>query len=317
MWRIKLTGLLLSLVAGVAQAAPAPMLLTGEVYSREAQEIIVPLTNNWQARISRMVPEGSYVEAGDVVVEFDGTEAALAMEQQRETTRTELARTERDLAQLEKALAQAQQQQRQAAVMLELSSMKAEIPETLIGAIEHAENQLAKEEAIKAVEDAHKQVADQRQSLADRIRQAELDAKKNELQAQWWSEMLESFMVTARQAGYVIYGNHPWTRAKYQEGDNVRTSFKIAQVANTRNLAIKVWINSVDRPRIQAGETVRIVLDALPDMEVSGVIETVLDSGSKRQEWGEGVYFEGIVTFSGAQPRGLLPGMSVLVEVES
>ena len=53
-------------------------MLTGEVFSLRAQEIIVPLTTNWQARISQMVPEGSLVRAGEVVVEFDGTEAARA-----------------------------------------------------------------------------------------------------------------------------------------------------------------------------------------------------------------------------------------------
>jgi multidrug resistance efflux pump len=307
----------LASLAGTAHAEGLPLLLTGEVYSRQAQEIIVPLTSNWQARISRMVPEGAYVETGDVVVEFDGTEAARAMEQQRETTRTETARTERDLARLEKELIQAQYQLRLAEVTLQLANMKAEVPETLIGAIEYSENQLAKEEAIKSIDDARKQLADKSQSLADRTRQAELDAQKNELQEQWWTEMLESFSVLARQPGFVIYDNHPWTRAKYQEGDTVRTSFKIAQVANTQDLAVKVWINSVDRPRISAGEPVRVVLDAIPELEISGVIESMVDSGSKRQEWGDTVYYEGVVVFRGAQPRGLLPGMSVLVEAGS
>ncbi len=300
-----------------AEASGPPLLLTGEVYSRQAQEIIVPLTPNWQARISTMVPEGVFVETGDVVVEFDGTEAARAMEQQRETTRTELARTERDLARLEKELTQAAYQFKQAEVQLELASMRAEIPDSLIGAIEHSENQLAREQAVKAVDDARKQLADKRQSMQDRLEQAGLDARKNELQAQWWSEMLKSFSVRAQQSGYIIYGSHPWTRSKYQEGDTVRTSFKIAQVANTSDLAIKVWINSVDRPRLEAGTSVRVVLDAIPEMELTGVLETVFDSGSKRQEWGEAVYFEGIVVFRGGQPSSLLPGMSVLVEVQS
>jgi multidrug resistance efflux pump len=305
------------LMAGFARAEEPPLLLTGEVFSRQAQEIIVPLTTNWQARISQMVPEGNLVRAGEVVVEFDGTEAARAMEQQRESSRTEQARTERDLARLEKELAQARFQMQQSEINLELSTMRAEVPETLIGAIEYADNQLAMEQAIKAVEDARKQLADKQKGLDDRLRQAALDEQKSDLQSGWWTEMLESFSITANQDGYVIYGSHPWTRAKYQEGDTVRTSFRIAQVANTEDLAIKVWINSVDRPRVETGAPVRIVLDALPQTEFIGQIETVFDSGSKRQEWGDAVYFEGIVVFEGAEPRGLLPGMSVLVETRS
>jgi multidrug resistance efflux pump len=300
-----------------AQAEQPPLLLTGEVYSRQAQEIIVPLTTNWRARISHMVPEGQYVKAGDVVVEFDGTEAARAMEQQAEKARTDQARTERDVARLQKELVQAQYGLKRAEISLDLANMKAEIPESLLGAIEYADNQLAKEEAIKAAEDARKELADKQKSLADRLQEAQLDDQKNTLQEDWWTEMLDSFTVTAIQDGYVIYGNHPWTRAKYQEGDTVRTSFRIAQVANTRDLAIKVWINSVDRPRVKPGEKVRVVLDALPEKEFQGEIETVFDSGSKRQEWGDAVYFEGIVVFRGDQPDGLLPGMSVLVEETS
>ena len=33
------------------------LLFTGEVFSRQAQEIVVPLTNNWRANISKIVPE--------------------------------------------------------------------------------------------------------------------------------------------------------------------------------------------------------------------------------------------------------------------
>jgi multidrug resistance efflux pump len=309
--------MLVCLGLAMSARAESPLLLTGEVFSRQAQEIIVPLTSNWQARISHMVPEGKQVRAGEVVVEFDGTEAARAMEQQSEATRTEQARTERDVARLEKELAQAKFQMQQSEIDLELATMRAEVPESLIGAIEYADNQLVMEQATKAVEDARKQLADKQKSLDDRLRQAALDEQKSGLQTDWWSEMLRSFTITARQDGYVIYGSHPWTRAKYQEGDTVRTSFRIAQVANTEDLAIKVWINSVDRPRVENGAPVRIVLDALPQKEYLGEIETVFDSGSKRQEWGEAVYFEGIVVFKGTEPAGLLPGMSVLVETRS
>ena len=84
-----------------------------------------------------------------------------------------------------------------------------------------------------------------------------------QLQEQWWAQMLDSFEIRAEQPGFVIYGNHPWTRAKFQDGDTVQTSFKVAQVANTEALAVRVWINGVDRPGIETGDRVRVMLDAL------------------------------------------------------
>lgn len=290
-------------------------MLTGEVFSRQAQEVIVPLTSNWQARIDKLAPEGSHVNAGDVIVEFDGTTAQQQLEQQRETGRTEQARTERDIARLEKELAQARFQLKQADVTLELATLKAEVPAGVIGAIEFEENQLAFEQSSNGLENARKQYDDKQKELRERVEQAAMDARKLKIQENWWAQMLGSFTVRAEQSGYVIYGNHPWTRAKFEEGDNVQTSFRIAQVADTSDLAIKVWINGVDRPRVEAGDDVAVRFDALPGREFSGRIESLSDSGSRRQEWGWGDYFEGVVVLEQDVSGELLPGMSALVEV--
>lgn len=290
------------------------LLFTGEVFSQQAQEVFVPLTNNWQARISMMLPEGTQVQTGDTVVEFDGSEAARQLEQQLESQRAEQARTERDIARLEKDLAVAGFQLKQSRVALELATLKADIPEGLVGGLEYAENKLAKEKAIKAVEDATQQFKDLQVSVEERQQQATLDQLKGESQIELWNQMLTSFTVEATQPGFVIYGKHPWNRTKFQEGDTVRTSFRVAQVADTSALAVKIWINSIDRPRVEAGTKVDIMLDALPQLELVGRLETISDSGARRMEWGGALYYEAVVLFESPHVPNLLPGMSALVE---
>jgi HlyD family secretion protein len=297
-----------------AHAQNNEILFTGEVFSQQAQEVFVPLTNNWQARISMMLPEGTQVERGDVVVEFDGAEVARQLEQQLVTQRTEQAKTERDIAKLEKELVEAEFRLQQAGVSLELATLKADLPEGLIGGLEYSENILDKEKAIKAVEDAEEQLKDKQQSVRERDRQAKLDQQKGDNQIELWNQMLESFVVNAAQPGFIIYGKHPWNRTKFQEGDTVQTSFRVAQIADTSELAIRVWINSIDRPRIKTGQAVNIMLDALPGLELKGRLDSVSDSGSKRKEWGSALYYEGVVLFDSADRPQLLPGMSALVE---
>lgn len=316
---MRYSSLQLSLVAWVLSplavtAQNNDMLFTGEVFSQRAQEIFVPLTNNWQARISMMLPEGTRVQSGDVVVEFDGSEVARQLEQQVETQRTEQARTERDLAKLEKELIEAEFRLKQAAVSLELATLKADLPEGLIGGIEYADNILEKEKAIKAVENAKEQLKDKFKGVDDRQQQAALDKEKGENQYELWQQMLESFVVRAGQPGFIIYGKHPWNRTKFQEGDTVQTSFKVAQIADTSELAIRVWINSIDRPRIKTGTAVSIKLDALPGLVLKGRLASISDSGSKRAEWGKALYYEGVVLFESDSLPQLLPGMSALVE---
>ena len=302
------------LVPMAASAQDQDLLFTGEVFSQQAQEIFVPLTNNWQARISLMLPEGTQVQAGDVAVEFDGSEAARQLEQQLENQRTAQAKTERDIARLEKELTETGFQLKQARVALELASLKADIPEGLIGGLEFADNKLVREKAIKSVEDARQQLKDKQKSIADRVRQAELDEQKGKNQVELWNQMLTSFTVRAAQPGFIIYGKHPWNRNKFQEGDTVRTSFRVAQIADTSELAIKVWINSIDRPRVEAGVRVSIMMDALPELELEGRLDSISVSGARRMEWGGALYYEGVVLFESAQVPGLLPGMSALVE---
>jgi hypothetical protein len=126
--------------------------------------------------------------------------------------------------------------------------------------------------------------------------------------------MLTSFTIYASQPGFIIYGKHPWNRTKFQEGDTVRTSFRVAQIADTSELAIKVWIDSVDRPRVEVGTRVSIMLDALPETELDGRLDAIFDSGARRMEWGAALYYEAVVLFESAQLPDLLPGMSALVE---
>jgi len=297
-----------------AMSQQQDLLFTGEVFSQQAQEIFVPPTNNRQAVLGMMLPEGTQVRTGDVVVEFDGSEVLRQLEQQQEAQRTEQAKTERDIARLEKELIQAEFQLKQARVTLELTSLKADLPEGLIGGLEYSENLLLKEKAQKSLEDGQEQLKDKKENVNDRVRQAVLDQQKAENQLKLWTRMLESLTILAAQPGFIIYGKHPWNRTKFQEGDSVRTSFRVAQIADTSELAIKVWINSIDRPRIQTGTKVNIMLDALPTLELAGRLDVISDNGARRMEWGGAQYFEAVVLFDSAQVPGLLPGMSALVE---
>jgi signal transduction histidine kinase len=193
-WRLlTLAAVALGALAADIQADEA-FLITGEVFSKQAQEIIVPLTTNWQARISAMVPEGSFVEEGDVVVEFDGTDAARQLETQRENALTELAKTERDLATVEKELMQAWFQHEKAKVAFELATLNAGIPEGVVSSLNFDEYQLALEQADRALKDAQNQLANKRQDRDARHRQAAMDARKTEIQEQWWDQPAASLV---------------------------------------------------------------------------------------------------------------------------
>jgi membrane fusion protein (multidrug efflux system) len=287
-------------------------LLYGEVFSRTAQKIFVPHSKQHNLNISTLVAEGQEVQVGDVVVQFDGTEFQRQLEQHLEKRRSQEALTDRDLAKLAKELTQARFAVAQAQVAMELAAMKAEIPKGLIGTLEYADNQLSNEKAIKTLENAQKQLAEKVQNLDARQQQGELDRRKADITEAWWQEMLKRMTVLAKQRGFVIHGKHPWTKVKFQEGDSARTNFMVAEVADTSDLVIRVWVNDADRPHIEAGVPVTITLDALPKETLPGRLETISDGAG--DEWGKSIYFLGTVGFDAGRIPGLLPGMSALVE---
>ena len=307
--------MLLLAAAITAEARDDAPLLTGEVYSRAAQDIFAPLTPNWRASISMMAPEGQQVAPGDIVVQFDGTDTQRQLDQHREQVRANEALAARDLARLEKEATQADFDVQLARVALDLAAMRAEVPRSLIGAIEYSENQLTRQRAENALADALNQLAQKQQSLQARRQQIALDRELSSLQERWWQELLQRLSIAATQSGFVIHSHHPWTRTKFQEGDAVRTSFQVAEVADTSDLAIRVWVNGVDRPHIEEGSAVRIRFDALPGRVLDGRLESLSQSAVKRLEWSTAAYFEGVVTFAPGDITGLLPGMSALVEL--
>ena len=56
------------------------------------------------------------------------------------------------------------------------------------------------------------------------------------------------------------------------------------------------------------------MLDALPELELDGRLDSISDSCARRMEWGGALYYEAVVVFESAQVPDLLPGMSAMVE---
>ena len=292
-----------------------PFLLSGEIFSENAQLIFVPVTENWNTRISWFAPEGSLVKAGEPVVKFDGSSVQAQLDQQREQHRAQTATQKRERLTAEKQLLEARFQLRQAERDLALAEIDAAVPEQFLGKLTHAENQLKLEQSSTARQDAAKLVADKQEALTNLEKRHQLDAQKRALARDWLEQQLQNLTVDAQRAGYVLYESHPWSGAKVQLGDTVQTGFKVAQVADTQALAVRVWINGVDQPHITAPAAVRITFDAFPDKPVSGELRSISAAGERKAAWGDALYFTGDVSLS-ATADALVPGMSALVAVE-
>ncbi|HRN59673.1 MAG TPA: hypothetical protein PLI44_05465, partial [Chiayiivirga sp.] len=90
--------------------APAQTLrLDGEVFARSTEQIVPPSIDNlWNLNITEMAPDGSMLQAGDMVVVFDGGDT----QNQLLTQRSALAEKESQRGQLVLELAERERNER-------------------------------------------------------------------------------------------------------------------------------------------------------------------------------------------------------------
>ncbi len=291
------------------------LLVTGQVESRQAQDVMMPVTTNFQGKISELADEGSWVEPGDMVVRFDGTDVDSRITSAEEDLLLFMASTKRDLIRLEIDLRQAELNEEKARVEQAIAEMLGAVPLDLIGELEYRERQLRLARAENAQKESGEQLTDARQKLTEKQTELELGTERKTQRLNKWRTMLESYTINADQAGYVIHSMHPWNGSKLQEGDQTNSGMQVASVAQNEEMEIVAWVNAVDIPHLVDDQPVTISFDAIDELELNGRISDIELAGDVKPEWGNGLYYRIVVAMPQGNAPELLSGMSVLLEI--
>lgn len=306
--------LLIGLIAPLVGAEG--LRLSGEIAARDSQIFVAPRGDSWQMQIAWMVEEGERVEAGDPVVQYDTSSLATSVEQLESGLRQVQAQSLRsDLAQ-DMALRQAEHNFEIAQLQLERAQLDAGVPLALLSELQYEEYQLALKKAESAEREAKRALEVAREDLAaeKRRNQVEIAGAKNELQRV--QAILDSMTQRADSSGTAMYVDHPWTGQKIRTGDMVRDGFSVLEIPSTDDLHVRAWLNEVDVARVAENQPVKVYFDARPKLELKGVISRIGSQAEPKQYWGESGYIDIDVAIEDAQDQGLLPGMSVLIELE-
>ncbi len=308
------------LFLGIMFASPQifadAILVSGEIAADQSQKIIAPMSANWQLRIDWMADEGTFLKKGEPAARFDNSANDSQILQVKEKNDQAQAEGERNIARLEKEVALANSDAEIAKIRLQLAKNEAIIEARYIGELNHADNQLALSRAQQALNKAHEDAGHFSQQLKEAKIKRELDQSISNNDLNWFQTLSSGNFVSAEMDGFLLYKKHPWTRSKFKAGDNVQTSFYIAEVLDTSNMYVRLFINAVDRTHLNIDDPVNIFLDAYPEKAYQGKITEMLVQGESRKEWGNGLYMQGRVEFvPGQMLPELIPGMSALVEL--
>jgi len=293
-------------------------LLTGALEAIEGAEIKVPRTREYRLQIQWLAPDGAMVAEGDTVLEFDSSSFTANLDQQR----TALQRSRRTILQT-RALGEARLRDAEAAVeRARISLAKAEIdasvPESVRSRYDHRGFELA---AAKARTDYEKAVADLRSTTAaveSENRVGDEQYRKVERDLTVAEEALEALVLTAPRDGIIVVDEHPWEDRKYQIGDTLFPGWTVLRIPDLDRLRVRAALSDVDDGSLEVGMSARCTPDIEPGLHIEGRISEITPIAREQRIYSERRGFDVTVELGADFGEVLLvPGMSVLVEIET
>ena len=299
---------------------PEPILrLKGTTEAVESRAIIAPLISAQQVgtlTIVHLMPAGTRVKKGDVLVEFD-RQAQMKdyvdkqadyqklvgqVEQERAKEIAAKAKDETELKQSEDNLRKA-----------ELEVQKAEI----ISRIDAEKKQEDLDEA-KATYDQLRETFDLKRKAAQaaiRILEIQRDrTQETMLHARGNADLMQ---VHSPLDGVIVL-NTIWkqgTMGEVQEGDQVRPGVTFMQVVDPSVMQVRVLANQQDFPSLRVGETAKVRLDAYPDLVFQGKLEQMAPIAQGSDFSNKLRTFTVIFSLLGNDPK-LMPDLSAAVDVD-
>ncbi len=263
-----------------------------------------------QFTIAFLAPDGSQVNPGQPVLMFktDQLKERLMDKQgelnvkQSELKNTEVGKVEtlqnKDLAIEEKKM------------LLDKAKRKAELPKSVIAQNEYQENQLNYELAKLEYQHAMDDRKLNEEKLKTEIQILDANIAKLNTEVEQLNNSIKSMRIMSKRKGVVMH-KRDWNNNKFAVGDSVWGGMRVTEVADLDQIIAQLEIKENDMSRVTEGQQVKFILDAYPDLEFTGVIQSlskVVRTKSKNQP---SKILDAMVTIDDLNLEIMRPGMSI------
>jgi HlyD family secretion protein len=311
-----------SAVPALAMTSDRPfgLRLNGKTEAVRSRAILAPLVAGQQVgtlTIVKLIASGSRVKQGDILVEFDRQaqlrdwidKQAQSDDQNGKVLEAQAAeaaaraKDETDIQTAQSALSKAGLEIQKVELMSRIDAEKARED------LDEARATLAQ---LKQTFDLKRKAAQASIRILeiqrDRTRETMLHAKNNAALMQ----------IRAPIDGIVVF-NTIWKQGnmgEVQEGDQVRPGVPFMQVVDPALMQVHVPVNQEDLTALSIGERARVHLDAYPDLEFPGKLESI-DPMGKPGDFSQKLRtFSATFSIQGNDAR-LMPDLSAAVDVEA
>jgi len=290
--------------------------VTGEIESANSAFFGPPAVPNiWQYTISFMAPEGRVVKTGTPILKFDPQELVTQLRDKSNALNEKQKILEKQEIQARDVIAELKLKQQEAIADLDKARLKADIPIELLASRDYKENKLVLKQAeITRALREQELVKEQRvQDTEINILRREIDVLQGEV-AQFQNS-IDSMTIKAAGPGVVI---HTVDRRnnKHEVGDNVWMGRRVMELPDLSRLQVHLEVPERESARIAVGQSVKFILDAIPDQQFYGeIIElaSVIHTKSRSQP---ARVFDAVVSMNNEDSTVMRPGMSVTAEIQ-
>jgi HlyD family secretion protein len=307
----------MSTVAALVLLAGAAILqLEGEVIAtRSATLAAPPLVFIWQLNIAQMVPEGSMVKAGDVVVTFETTE----LNKQLLDSRNKLNEKQREREKLKLSLAEGEREEElktaEARSELEKAVRKASQPVEVVRNVDYQKLMIdrgRREKRMALFEKRQELAATQRNAEA---RLVEVEIKRHQFEIERLTGNIESLSVKAPMDGMMLR-RAGWNGVKFDVGSQVFIGLPVAEIPDMRSLAVRGLLPERELTRVTIGDRVKVHVEGGSGATFGGKVGRVGRVVRSKSRVQPIPIVEVFIELDRA-PQGIRPGQPVRIELEA
>lgn len=265
---------------------PIEVTTTGELIAKSSEKIYGPQGMRrirvYQAKIEDIIPDGTVVDSGQYVARLDQTEITNRIKDEEtnlEKYQSQLIKTKLDtsleLRNARDELINLKYNLEEKRITLEQS--KYEPPAT----IRQVEIELEKGE--RALTQATQNYNLRLEKAIANMNEVTAEYNKAERKLTQMLDILKQFTVTAPKSGMVVYRRN-WDGSKMGVGATVNAwDPVVAELPDLSEMISKTYVNEIDISKVQAGQSVRIGIDAFPEKEFTGKVTEVANIGEQLQ----------------------------------
>jgi multidrug efflux pump subunit AcrA (membrane-fusion protein) len=293
--------------------------LSGTVEAVQSTTVSAPRLsgpNSMSLVITRLVKPGSAVKAGDLIVEFD---------RQQQITNALDRRAE--LQDLEQQIRKREAQERAAAAkddseikVAGSSVSRAElemVKNDMIPRINAEKNTLALEQAQATLTQLKATFELKRKAAEADIRILKIRRDRAENAMKMAETNAERMAILSPLAGMAVLKSI-WksnTMAEVQEGEEIRAGVPIVDIVDPNSMRVRARVNQGDINELRTGQSVRVGLDAYPDLHFPGKIAQISPLGVMSNLSNKVRAFAVLIDIQGSHPN-LMPDLTASLDVE-